>query len=78
MGLSATTEGGDAQDGNRVCVDHWRCHACVSQAGEIILAVVVAVVMMLVMLTMITAISYWAMHCISVYMEYFVIPSKQP
>lgn len=50
----------------------------VSQAREEMLAVLVAVVMMLVMLTMITANSYWAMHCISVHMEYLLDLPNNP
>lgn len=68
----------DAWDGNWVCVNHWRCHAQVSQPREIMAAVVVAVVVMLAMLTMTAASNYWAMHCTVLYMECFVIPSKRP
>lgn len=67
---------GDAQDGNWVCVNH--CAMAVSQAREEMLAVLVAVVMMLVMLTMIAANSYWAMHCISVHMEYLLDLPNNP
>lgn len=62
IGNKCSNRGGDAQDGNWVCVTH-----CVSQAREIMVAVLVAVVMMLVVFTMTAADSYWAMHCVSVF-----------
>lgn len=54
IGNKCKNRGGDAQDGNWVCV---------TQAREIMVAVLVAVVMLLVMLTMPAAASRWAMHC---------------
>ena len=57
--------GADAQEGNWVHANPSRYCVCVSQAREIMVAVVVAVVVMLVMLTVMAA-NNWAMHCTSV------------
>lgn len=78
IGNKFNNRGCDAQDGNWVCVNPWRCHAHVSQPREIMASVVVAAVMMLAMLTVTATSNYWAMHCTAFYMECFVIPSKQP